>query len=695
MCDTNRDWALCVGIGSYTTSSGLEELPGALNDAKAIHHWIVDRSGGAVPPEQAKLILSPGTQNEGLAEPAAHLIESFLRARYRDAEENRQNGDGFSAGRRLWLYFSGHGIGFPDDDNDTGLLAADALPKFRDFSHVAGMAWAEVFRVTKAFDEVVLFMDCCRLETNRTSRRPPAVQRQLADPEGKMMAAFAVSPSKAAFESNSAEHGVPRGKFTVALEELLKTPRKRPITAREFLVQLESKTPDFDPYPPRAAKSDFEFLSAREGAEPSTDAPLLIAHGETTAGLASDLAEALQTPVGSAQIRWEPSVIAESNPDAFTSVRKLVVTRDVNMQELRELIERVQPKRTVLFTERDPGVSDLPGVQFVLRPDMAMLNLSEQTDLLAAALKEAPGFLNVQAMETVAKIRVWDEQGRSTASEFGNIERIEVAPGAYKIRAALGAHYVERTVEVRSGETTSVALPALPLRLPCSASLLNWEAIQTGASNERTIYEGRIGSSPLFFSAPRIAGWRLEAFSRSPDHAVDFSVRLVPDSHPPGAPHEMDSMRESLKLALTERSWDATTITVQAVATDPVCALLAAALRLKCGEPHDDFTAAAAALLGDDDVNVKLLHGAATIDDPPLLSFLWHFRLKGGQLKVTPDSNADQIIGRLQLTEPWLTWTAQTRISDRNWLGEVANATWLGRGAECRTCAYQHRPRRE
>lgn len=681
MSDTTRDWALCVGIGCYCSNSGLVELPGALNDAAAIHQWIVDPRGGAVLPQQAKLILSPQAQNDDEPDPAADSVEKFLRARYRDAEANRKSGLEFSAGRRLWLYFSGHGIGFPDGDNDTGLLAADALPPFRDYSHVAGMAWAEVFRVTRAFEEVVLFMDCCRLEINRTARRLPAVQSMLANPAGKMIAAFAVSASKAAFESNSPIHGVPRGKFTVELEELLVNPPKTPMTAREFLDQLVLKVPDCDPLP-MSPKMDFEFLSARDGGVLSADAPLLIAHGETTAGLASDLAEALHTPVRSAQIKWAPDVLAESNPNAFASVRELVVTRDVNSRELRDLVAQVRPRRTVVFSQNDPGVADLPGVRFVPRPDAALLNLNDQAALLAAALQEEPGFLTVHAMELLAKICIWNEQGSCIARGFGDLEKLDALPGVYQIRATLGPHHVETTAEVNSEETTTITLSTLPFQLPSAEALLNWEAIQAVSSDNRSVYEGRIGDLALFFSAPRIAGWRLEAFSHAPDHAVDFSVRLVPVSHPRGAPHAMDSMRESLKLALAERSWDAKTLTVDAVATDPICSLLAAALRLKCGEGHEDFADAAAALLGDDDVDVQLLRGAATINDAPLLSFLWYYRLKRGELKLTPDSAAEQIIGRTQLTAPWLTWTAETMVSKRSWLSEVANATWPGWNVE-------------
>ncbi len=668
----DRDWALCVGIGSYRAGSDLVALPGALNDAKAIHRWIIDPRGGDVPESQAKLIISPETQKEDAPDPRAHLIEDFLKARYREAVARDKKGGGFIAGRRLWLYLSGHGVGFPTDDNDTGLLAAEAMPNRYDFSHVAGKAWAELFRVTKAFEEVVLFMDCCRSETKRTALSNPPLRWDPADPQGKMMAAFAVSPSQSAHEIDSSEHGVPRGKFTVALEKLLVNRPEGPMMAREFLNQLLREFSNLNALlVPKEWNTDFEFLPARIVAVPSPNTPLLIVHGESTRDLASPLAEALEMP--SAQIRHASEVLADSNADAFASVSELVVTRNVNSQELRDLIKRVQPKRTVLFSQNDPGVSGLPGVRFVRRPEASLLNLNEEAVRVAAALTEVPGFLTVSAQEPLAKIRVWNEHGRSTASGFGSLERLEVPPGEYQIRASLGSHHVETTAKVSAGGTSTISLPALPLCLPSAEALLSW-----GPRGKRCVYEGRIGNSKFLFSAPRIAGWRFETFSHFPDHAVDFSVRLVPDSHPHGAPHEMDSTRECLKLALTERSWDASKLTVEAVASDPVCALLAAALRLKCGQPHEDFAVSAAAVLGDDDVDVQLLRGAATIENPPLVSFLWHFRLKRNELKVTPDSAADRIVGCLQLTEPWLTWTADSKASKRKWLDEVANATWPG-----------------
>jgi hypothetical protein len=68
-------------------------------------------------------------------------------------------------GRRLYVFFSGHGIvaaktGQPDFNEAMGLAAnAERLLLQK---HVALRAWAEWFRVLGIFDEVFLFADCCR-----------------------------------------------------------------------------------------------------------------------------------------------------------------------------------------------------------------------------------------------------------------------------------------------------------------------------------------------------------------------------------------------------------------------------------------------------------------------------------------------------------------------------------------------------
>ena len=64
-----EDWALCVGIGAYGSETKLDPLPGAIEDATAIHAWLTDANGGDVPAAQAKLVLSPDKQKAAAPEP--------------------------------------------------------------------------------------------------------------------------------------------------------------------------------------------------------------------------------------------------------------------------------------------------------------------------------------------------------------------------------------------------------------------------------------------------------------------------------------------------------------------------------------------------------------------------------------------------------------------------------------------------
>jgi hypothetical protein len=77
-------------------------------------------------------------------------------------------------GRRLYIFLSGHGItpgrsATPDLD-DSALLMANA-DMFSLGFHIPGHPYAEWFRTAGAFDELVLFMDCCRDDAGTTAPR--------------------------------------------------------------------------------------------------------------------------------------------------------------------------------------------------------------------------------------------------------------------------------------------------------------------------------------------------------------------------------------------------------------------------------------------------------------------------------------------------------------------------------------------
>src|SRR4051794_3859343 len=158
MAETDR--AIIVGINLYPELGNLE---GPENDVNAFYDWLVSSTGGDVPAQNIKCIRSsdygPSFASVDVAEPTILRIQSAWRELYNIAQANQER---FYVGRRLYLYFAGHGFS-PDDTQEdrTALLAANAT-RIETGSHVIGQYMAEWFRRAGIFDEVVLVMDCCR-----------------------------------------------------------------------------------------------------------------------------------------------------------------------------------------------------------------------------------------------------------------------------------------------------------------------------------------------------------------------------------------------------------------------------------------------------------------------------------------------------------------------------------------------------
>jgi hypothetical protein len=214
MAETDTDWAIVAGVAHYPE---LGNLDGPENDAIAFHEWVVKTAG--VPPAQAKRILSsdfqplPKTALE--AKPTCERLEEQFDALCSVAEENARNGLGERVGRRLYLYLAGHGC-TPNGD-EAALLMANATSR-REY-HVPGRPYANWFLRAGYFDEVVLFMDCCR------ERYPQAPIRvlpyvDLTDPSSvdraKVLYGFATRWSRLSREKKMAD-GKVRGVFSTAL----------------------------------------------------------------------------------------------------------------------------------------------------------------------------------------------------------------------------------------------------------------------------------------------------------------------------------------------------------------------------------------------------------------------------------------------------------------------------------------------
>lgn len=201
------DRAIVVGVSRYPI---LGDLAGPENDANDFFAWLCAPAGGAVPAENVELILSPepppGT-SPLKAEPTTTALEAAFDALYDLGDQN--NG---RAGRRLYLYMAGHG--FAPTLEDAALLMANAA-RGR-VHHLAGRPYANWFRRSAFFDEVVLFMDCCRENYPRSPVRPCHLDTINGPRLARHFYGLATEWSRAAREVPDG-NGVVHGQFTTAL----------------------------------------------------------------------------------------------------------------------------------------------------------------------------------------------------------------------------------------------------------------------------------------------------------------------------------------------------------------------------------------------------------------------------------------------------------------------------------------------
>ena len=169
----NEDWAIVVGVRRYP---GISDLDGPENDAQNFYDWLIDPSRpGKLDPDNVRLILSSqfaDSQDPSSAIPTHAEVEKAFEWLNDVAKKNREDGNGRKVGRRLYLYFSGHG--YAPSKEDAALLMANATPEFYG-NHIAARVWAEWLYESGYFEELALFMDCCRNSDTSVAMRPPHI----------------------------------------------------------------------------------------------------------------------------------------------------------------------------------------------------------------------------------------------------------------------------------------------------------------------------------------------------------------------------------------------------------------------------------------------------------------------------------------------------------------------------------------
>lgn len=153
------DYAIVLGIEHYRPA--FPPLRGCLNDARLFRDWLVSPAGGGLNPDDThvNLLLSeaPGDPYDDAAwRPVRDTVMLKLHGFRRQQSET-----GKKIGRRLYLFCAGHGVAVPARQEDAGVLMPNAdLPE--PLFAIPGRKIIEAMQRDRTFDELILFMDCCR-----------------------------------------------------------------------------------------------------------------------------------------------------------------------------------------------------------------------------------------------------------------------------------------------------------------------------------------------------------------------------------------------------------------------------------------------------------------------------------------------------------------------------------------------------
>jgi hypothetical protein len=155
------DWAIVVGVSHYPD---LGDLVAPDNDARAFFEWVTAETGGDVPSDHARLILSshfplPQSASAADARPNTRDVQAAFDQLDDIAQNQFAQAKGRRIGRRLYIYLAGRG--FMPSPGECALLMAHATRQRAGY-HIPGKLYASWFLQAGYFEEVILFMDCSR-----------------------------------------------------------------------------------------------------------------------------------------------------------------------------------------------------------------------------------------------------------------------------------------------------------------------------------------------------------------------------------------------------------------------------------------------------------------------------------------------------------------------------------------------------
>ncbi len=218
----NDHYAILVTISKYP---GLSNLNGPEADGVAFTQWLTSPEGGDIPLTNITQIRTANFQpfnNVYDAKPTEIEFKKALDNLLREGKGPERTWKE-KVGKRLYLYFAGHGFTAGSSLTDPALFSA--IAQNGDTAHIAGYQYAAKIASAGFFDEIMLFMDCCQdvLKSSQVlvpTWSPP--DRNLSH-KVKLLQAIGAPRGQKAFERDLDNNGVTHGLFTIVLLEALRT----------------------------------------------------------------------------------------------------------------------------------------------------------------------------------------------------------------------------------------------------------------------------------------------------------------------------------------------------------------------------------------------------------------------------------------------------------------------------------------
>lgn len=453
------NWAIIIGVDKYWKSDAC--LKGAVRDALNMREWLINIDGGAVPARNCYLLLSPTPDSPSL--PSGLQILEATYDNIINAIEDFFNRS-YVQGENFYFYFSGHGltsnIGYEDS-----IIASD----FTEILTTKSISLDSLLALFKAtsFKRQFFFIDACRNipweHEFRISEYPRP--RKPAPPIPPQFIMFATSPGIKALEINEA--GNERGAFTEALLAGLRGKGKAKawdVETQQYLVRWDSLfNYVYEEIQKQKLLAGDRFIQEprQDRASARNENPILCtfpAGSFSKENLDIDIdprsiAAQTRIDIGDWGEVVEQASAIQALPVRFQlEPRTYSVkgnTPDYKMDKPKYLVDLYEPEMlTVKFIQSPvigggPAPASTPVVNF--------------TKGIHGAPR--PGALTVRTEDPMIQVEIFDNTGKSLASNLGRVSVANLNPGIYRARSRTPeGSFEEQIVEILPGESETVTL---------------------------------------------------------------------------------------------------------------------------------------------------------------------------------------------------------------------------------------------